>query len=73
MSSKVNLFGGFEVNLSSTDDDDDSLLNELAPVGDFNWLGIFAVLTTIPAGYSSLIPNQSLNQRLNQGVIPFLN
>ena len=44
VSPKVNLFTGLEVNLGSTDDDDDSLLNELAPlgVGDFNWLGIFA-------------------------------
>ena len=43
LSSKVNLFTGVEFNINSTDDDDDSLLNELAPlgVGDFNWAGLF--------------------------------
>ena len=44
LSPKVNLIAGLEVNFNSTDDDDDSLLNELAPlgVGDFNWVNLFA-------------------------------
>ena len=44
LSPKVNLIAGLEVNFNSTDDNDDSLLNELAPlgVGDFNWVNLFA-------------------------------
>lgn len=42
-SPEVSLFGGVEFNYSSTEDDDESLLNELAPlgIGDFGWANVF--------------------------------
>ena len=40
----INLFTGAEIIFNSTEDDDNTLLNELAPlgVGDFNWANLLA-------------------------------
>jgi len=41
---ELNLFSGIGLNFNSTDDDDTSLLNTLAPlgVGDYGWVSLFA-------------------------------
>lgn len=43
VSPRVNVFTGVEVNYSSIDDDEDTLLTQQAPlgVGDFGWLSVF--------------------------------
>jgi len=42
LSPRVRLFSGLGINFYSTDDDDDTLLNDLAPlgVGDFSWVNL---------------------------------
>ena len=46
MTPELNLFGGVGFNFNSTDDDEDTLLNNLAPlgVGDFGWVNLFGGL-----------------------------
>ena len=44
VSPELNFFSNAEFNFNATDDDDDTLLNDLAPlgVGDFGWLNLIA-------------------------------
>ena len=43
LSAELSLFSGAEFNFNSTDDNDNSLLNDLAPlgVGEFGWISLF--------------------------------
>ena len=67
----LNVFSGVGLNYNSTDDDDNTLLNELAPfgVGDFGWVNIFAGLDYNTRDLSSF-NNPGLHFRLQANVSP---
>ena len=68
-----NTFSGVEINYNSTDDNDDTLLNQLAPfgVGDFGWVNIFAGVDYNTRDLSSF-NNPGFHFRLQASVSPEL-
>ena len=73
LTSDLNVFSGVGINYNSTDDDDNTLLNELAPygVGDFGWVNFFAGVDYNTRDLSSF-NNPGLHFRLQANVSPEL-
>ena len=71
--SDLNVFSGVSLNYNSTDDNDNTLLNELAPfgVGDFGWVNLFAGVDYNTRDLSSF-NNPGLQFRLQANVSPEL-
>lgn len=71
MTPRLNLFSGVGINYNSTDDDDNSLLNQLDPygAGDFGWVNIYAGLDYNTRDLSAL-NNPGYHLRVQANVSP---